>query len=142
MPVSYPYTASGGPIVAITQQLRKSFPQVVDASTLKKLGIAPQNESYVLGVLRFLGVIDKEGKKVDSAAKVFLNHDESAFQKAFAGLVKAAYQDLFSLHGDDAWKLDTDGLITFFRQSAESSQIVGQRQATTFTTLCALSWPC
>ncbi len=138
MSTSYPYTASGGPIVAIVQQLRRSFPAVVDASTLKKLAIAPKNESYVLGVLRFLGILDQEGKKAEKASKVFLHHDEVAFQKAFSELVKTAYQELFSLHGDAAWDLDTDALITFFRQSAESSQIVGQRQANTFKTLSAL----
>lgn len=139
MSTPYPYTSSGGPIVAIVQQLRKSFPASVDASTLKKLAIAPKNESYVLGILRFIGVIDEEGKKVETASKAFLNHDESAFQKAFSGLVKASYHELFSLHGDAAWKLDTDALISFFRHSAESSQIVGQRQANTFKTLAALA---
>jgi len=139
MSTSYPYTASGGPVVSIIQQLRRSFPAVVDASTLKKLAIAPKNESYVLGVLRFLGILDQEGKKADKASKVFLHHDEAAFQKAFSELVKTAYQELFSLHGDAAWDLDTDGLISFFRHSAESSQIVGQRQANTFKTLSALS---
>ena len=126
-------------MVAIVQQLRRSFPGVVDASTLKKLAIAPKNESYVLSVLRFLGILDPEGKKIEKASKVFLHHDEQAFQKAFSELVKAAYHELFSLHGDAAWDLDTDGLISFFRHSAESSQIVGQRQANTFKTLSALS---
>jgi hypothetical protein len=139
MPTSYPYTPSGGPIVAIVQQLRRSFPATVDASTLKKLAIAPKNESYVLGVLRFIGVLDSEGKKTEQAGKVFLHHEETGFQKAFAELVKAAYTELFSLHGDAAWELDTDALISFFRHSAESTQIVGQRQANTFKTLSALT---
>lgn len=139
MSTSYPYTASGGPIVAIIQQLRRSFPALVDASTLKKLAIAPKNESYVLGVLRFLGILDQEGKKDEKASKAFLHPQEAAFQKAFSELVQTAYKELFSLHGDAAWDLDTDGLISFFRHSAESSQIVGQRQANTFKTLSALS---
>jgi hypothetical protein len=40
------------------EQLRRSFPKTVNAETLKKLGIAPQNESYIINVLRFIGVID------------------------------------------------------------------------------------
>ena len=139
MSTPYPYISSGGPIVAIVQHLRRSFPAVIDASTLKKLAIAPKNESYVLNVLRFLGVLDQEGKKAENASKIFLNHEDAAFQKAFSELVKAAYKELFSLHGEAAWSLDTDALISFFRHSAESSQIVGQRQANTFKTLSALA---
>lgn len=139
MPTPYPYTPSGGPIVAIVQHLRRSFPAVVDASTLKKLGIAPKNESYVIGVLKFIGLLDDEGKKNEKAGKVFLHHEEAAFQKAFSELVKSGYHELFALHGDAAWELDSNGLISFFRQSAESSLIVGQRQANTFRTLSALA---
>jgi Family of unknown function (DUF5343) len=54
-------------------------------------------------------------------------------------MIKDAYVDLFALHGDSAWTLDVDALITFFRQADQSSGIVGSRQANTFRTLAALS---
>ena len=60
----YPYVASAGPLVKAVSHLRKSFPKEVTADTLRKLGVAPKNESYVINVLRFLGVVDEEGKKV------------------------------------------------------------------------------
>jgi hypothetical protein len=59
----------------------------------------------------------------------------SSFQKAFSEIVKTAYSDLFSLHGDGAWNLDDSKLITFFRQTDQSSQLVGSRQAGTFKAL-------
>jgi hypothetical protein len=52
-------------------------------------------------------------------------------------LVKAAYSDLFKLHGDDAWALDSGKLITYFRQTDQSSELVGTRQASTFRALVA-----
>jgi hypothetical protein len=61
------------------------------------------------------------------------------FQKAFGQMVKDAYVDLFGLHGETAWALDSDSLITFFRQADQSSGIVGTRQANTFRTLAALA---
>ena len=135
----YPYISSGGPLTQAVSQLRKSFPSVVDAELLKKLGLAPNNESYLINILRFLGLIDKESKKIAEKAKAFVLHDQVAFESEFANLVQAAYSDLFDIRGEEAWTIDRNALITFFRQSDESTDIVGQRQATTFATLASLS---
>ena len=135
----FPYVASAGPLVKAITQLRKSFPKEVTAETLKKLGIAPNNESYVITTLRFLKIIDSEGKKIEAAGKIFSNHDDAAFTKEFESLVHAAYHELFDLQGDDAWQLEKGPLTQFFRTSDQSSDIVGQRQAVTFKGLAALS---
>jgi hypothetical protein len=135
----FPYVASAGPLVRTIEHLRKSFPREVTADTLRKLGVAPKNESYVINVLRFLGVIDDEGKKVDAKAKALLQHKNEEFQKEFEALVKAAYEELFELHGDAAWGLDRAGLTQFFRTTDHSSDIVGTRQAGTFANLAGLS---
>lgn len=135
----HPYTSGSNGLVAAIAQLRKSFPATVTADTLKKLGIAPNNETYIINILRFLGIIDAEGNKVAEAAKVLLQHDETSFQKGFAGIVQAAYKDLFELHGDGAWTESYDSLITFFRNADETSDIVGRRQAATFQTLATLA---
>lgn len=136
----HPYLSGSGPLFQIVSQLRRSFPAGgVTAETLRKLGLAPNNETYVINILRFIGVIDEEGRKTDAAAKVLNQHDDAAFQGAFAELVESAYSDLFSLHGADAWKLDLDKLIQYFRSTDDTSAIVGRRQATTFQALSALS---
>jgi hypothetical protein len=136
----YPYVASAGPLIKTIDHLRRrSFPKEVTAETLRKLGVAPKNESYVISVLKFLNIIDGEGKKVDANANVFVQHKDDAFQKEFEALVRTAYDELFELHGDDAWKMDRESLTQFFRTSDHSSEIVGSRQAGTFTYLAALS---
>ncbi len=60
----YPYVPSAGPLVKTVSHLPKSFPREVTADTLRKLGVAPKNESYVINVLRFLNIIDDEGKRL------------------------------------------------------------------------------
>jgi Family of unknown function (DUF5343) len=120
-------------------QLRKSFPNTVSSETIKKLGIAPNNESYVINVLQYIGVIDSEGKKTNGAAKVFSQHRDEEFTKAFSSLVQTAYSSLFDLHGNNAWELSNDDLITFFRQSDQTSETIGGRQANTFKVLAGLS---
>lgn len=139
MATTHPYIGGSGAIIQAVNHLRRSFPSTVTADTLKKLGIAPKNESYLINILRFLGTIDEEGKRTEEAAKVFNVHEDAGFQKAFGAIVKNAYVDLFALHGEATWGLDADALITFFRQADQSSGIVGGRQASTFRTLAALA---
>lgn len=84
MATTHPYITSSGPIVQIVTHLRRSFPSVVDAGTIKRLGIAPKNESYLVNILRFLGLIDAEGKKTTAASKIFAVQEDEKFQKEFA----------------------------------------------------------
>lgn len=136
---TYPYISGVGNIAQMVTQLRKSFPATITSETVKKLGLAPNNESYVINVLQFIGVIDSEGKKTTDAAKVFSHHKDEEFSKHFGALVQKAYSGLFDLHGNNAWKLSNDDLITFFRQSDQTSAIIGGRQAGTFKVLAGLS---
>lgn len=135
----HPYMSGSGGLVQAVTHLRKSFPAQVTAETLKKLGIASNNESFVLNILRFVGVLDADGKKNAKAATVFNQHDDAAFQAGFAELVASAYSDLFTLHGEQAWTLPTDKLISYFRNTDHTSALVGQRQASTFQALSALA---
>ena len=138
MASKHPYTSGSAGLNQVVAHLRRSFPAQVTAETLKKLGIAPNNETYVLNTLRFIGVLDSENKKNAVAASVFNKHDDAEFQSSFSKLVQTAYADLFSLHGDSAWSLSTDKLISYFRNTDHTSAIVGQRKATAFQALAVL----
>lgn len=133
----HPYANANGALIQLLDQLKKSFPSAVDADLLKKLGIAPKNESYVINVIRFLGLIDEEGKRIEKAHKIFTIHETQDFQKAFAGLVESAYSGLFDIHKEGAWTQPDGKLISFFRQADQSSELVGGRQASTFKTLAS-----
>lgn len=135
----HPYMSGSAGLVQTTGHLRKSFPAQVTAETLKKLGIASNNETYVINILRFIKVLDDEGKKTPKASSVFTKHNDEEFQNGLAAMVEAAYSDLFSLHGKQAWDLPTDKLISYFRSTDHTSAIVGQRQASTFQALAGLS---
>lgn len=135
----HPYMSGSGGITQLTNQLRRSFPSTVTAETLKKLGIAPNNETYVLNILKFIGVLDAENKKTAAATPIFNQHNDSDFQEQFSKLVGQAYHELFDLHGPDAWGLSIDKLIAFFRNHDGTSDIVGKRQASTFQALARIS---
>ena len=138
MATSYPYVSAPGALVKLFEQFRKSFPAVVDAATLKKFEIAPNNESYVINTIRFLGLIDEAGKKAEGVADFFFG-DDPTFQSGLGTLIATAYAPLFADHGDDAWEKAIDALTPWFRVTDKTSDVVGGRQATTFKTLAALA---
>jgi hypothetical protein len=139
MAQKFPYTPTAGALVQFLNQLRKSFPPNVDSTILKKLGLAPNNESYILNVIKFIGLIDEKGVKNPKHQALFSIADDAKFSAEFSKIVQEAYSELFKLHGDDAWQLSKPSLSTFFRQSDGTSAIVGDRQVATFTALAELA---
>lgn len=135
----HPYMSGGGALLKAIQHLRRSLPGTIDSSVLKKLGLAPKNESYLISILQFIGVISEDGAPTTEARAIFTQHDDSVFAKKFSEMVKKAYVDLFKLHGDKAWTLEQASLVTYFRQTDQTSTVVGTRQATTFQALAAIS---
>jgi Family of unknown function (DUF5343) len=136
---SHPYISGAGNITHMIGFLRKNFPATVTSDTVKKLGLASKNESYVINVLQFLGLIDEQGKRIDAGHAALSKHDDGEFHLAFEGIVKAAYSDLFDLRGDDAWAMNKNQLIGYFRSADKTGEIIGSRQAGVFVALRELA---
>ena len=131
----HPYVQAPKHLSECIARFRRSLPTTVNAETLKKLGIASNNERYVIGTFRFLELIDEEGKTTDEARKLFSQADDGAFQEQLSIVVRSHYSDLFELHGDNAWTLSRVELATYFRNADQTSEIVGSRQSMTFRIL-------
>lgn len=138
MATSHPYISGAGNVTQMIQHLRKNFPANVTSETVKKLGLASNNESYVINALQFIGLIDEEGKKTEKGAEVLV-HGNDTFAKAFKELLQDAYVDLFELHGEDMWKLDRAGLVNYFRKADKTSEPIGGRQAALFRAFAGLA---
>jgi hypothetical protein len=128
---SHPYISGAGNIAQMIAYLRKNFPATVTSETVKKFGLAPQNESYIINALQFIGIIDQEGKRTEPGHQVFLLGDDE-FPKAFEGLIRSAYSDLFDTRGEDAWTMTKPQLTGYFRATDKTSEIIGSRQAGVF----------
>lgn len=136
---SHPYISGAGNITQIIGFLRKNFPNTVNADTVKRFGVASNNESYVINVLQFLGLIDEQGKRTEAGHEAMTKHDEAEFHSVFEGIVKTAYTDLFGLRGDDAWTMNKQQLIGYFRSADKTSDVIGSRQAGVFVALRELA---
>jgi len=135
----HPYTPTVKSLSKIIGHLRSAPPKgAVSVETLKKLQMAPKNERSLIGILRFVGIIDDKGKLTKEANDVFVKHKDEDFHKSFDPLVKKSYSELFDLHGDRAWSLAKDELISFFRNHDKTGAAVGARQASTFMVLASL----
>ncbi|MBS3919565.1 MAG: DUF5343 domain-containing protein [Deltaproteobacteria bacterium] len=71
----HPYMSGGGALVKAIQHLRRSLPTTIDAAVLKKIGLAPKNESYLINILQFIKVIKEDGTPTDEARSIFTQHD-------------------------------------------------------------------
>jgi hypothetical protein len=74
---TYRYSSGQTAVVQAFDRLRKGFPAKVDAGYLQRFSIAPANESYIISILRFLGLIDEEGNKVDATTGHFYAGDDA-----------------------------------------------------------------
>jgi hypothetical protein len=110
----------------------------VDAGYLQRFSIASANESYIISILRFLGLIDEDGNRVEDKTYYFFGDDDS-FKSGLEGALRTAYSQVFDEMGDGALDAPKDGLTHWFRVSDKTSDLVGQRQASTFQTLAALA---
>ena len=135
---SHPYIPSGGMLIQTFDQFRRAFPKTINAETLKKLSLAPNNESRIIALFKFFEFIDDNGNKTDAGKKLFIIHDDKKFQDQLKKIVKEKYDELFELRGEDAWTLDRDSLIGFFRTADETSALTAQRQSIAFGTLASL----
>lgn len=135
---SYPYTSGQSAIVQAIAQLRKGLPPKIDAGYLQRFNIARANESYIISILRFLGLINEEGNPVDKNTDYFFGDDDT-FERGLDRALRAAYSQLFDEMGEDALSADRDKLIGWFRAADKTTAVVGQRQASTFQMLAALA---
>lgn len=128
---AHPYISGPGSVTQMIGHLRKNFPTSVTSETVKKFAIAPNNESYVINALQFLGVLDDDGKRTKEAHDVFVLGD-TEFPSAFGKMVQKAYHDIFDLRGEDAWTLSRPDLVSYFRTTDKTSEVIGGRQAGLF----------
>lgn len=90
--VTFPYGPSSGMLEAL-KLMRKSTPAKIDGNFLRMNKIAPGNEYKVIGALRFLGIIDEEGRPTEKSR--LLKAKGATFTSNLQSLVREAYASLF-----------------------------------------------
>lgn len=104
-----PYGPTRGTIQAL-QMLRRTTPTRIDSDLLRVNKVAPGNEYKVVGALRFLGLIDDEGRPTDTSR--LLKTKGATYTLALQDIVRNAYSGVFRALRHD--ELTRDGIYNYF----------------------------
>ncbi|MBE0479728.1 MAG: DUF5343 domain-containing protein [Dehalococcoidia bacterium] len=104
-----PYGPSRGTLQAL-QLLRRTTPPRIDSDFLRVNKIAPGNEYKVVGALRFLGLVDDEGRPTENSR--LLKTKGATFTLALQEIVRNTYSGIF-----DRFRprdISRDGIYNYF----------------------------
>jgi len=104
-----PYGPTKGTIQAL-QMLRRTTPSRIDSDYLRVNKVAPGNEYKVVGALKFLGLIDDEGRPTESSR--LLKTKGATYTLALQDIVRTAYAGVFRTLRHD--ELTRDGIYNYF----------------------------
>lgn len=109
----YAYTTVPGKLRDLLGAIPKmGVPEKATQKWMDGIGYRGGNAHTILPVLRFVGVIDKDGVPTD-VWKALRRNDKTG-RAAFAAAVRDAYSDLFAVY-PDANRKDDEALRNFFR---------------------------
>ncbi len=81
----------------VLQRIRKRAPTVMDIEVLKGWGISEANARKILPALRFLGIVDGDGKPLPLWNDL-TTRDDAAYRKKVGSMVHEAYKKLFDAY--------------------------------------------
>jgi hypothetical protein len=90
--------------------LRRTTPSRIDSDYLRVSKIAPGNEYKVVGALRFLALIDDDGRPTDSSR--LLKTKGATYTLALQDIVRNAYSGVF--HTLKPKEITRDGIYNYF----------------------------
>lgn len=129
----YPYTTVPGKLRDVLQKIPKiGRPDKVTVAWLKSAGWTSSNDSSIIPVLKFVGLVGQDGRPTDLWHAV-RSSDTGSRARVGEG-IKAAYADLFALY-PDAHRKDTESLRNFFRTHTSGGEQVQSKLVQTFQTL-------
>lgn len=129
-----PYGPTKGTLQAL-QLLRRMTPSRIDSDFLRVNKIAPGNEYKVVGALRFLGLIDAEGRPTDSSR--MLKTKGATYTLALQDIIRGTYSGLFRALRPS--ELTRDGIYNYFVTDGSLGAEMATKATRFLTKLCRLA---
>jgi hypothetical protein len=108
------------------------IPQKFTNKTLKRLGLSSSTDQRLLGVLKFIGIIDQSGTPT-----LLWSEYRKSPRTALAKATRTAYSDLF-IHFPDAHQRDAEALRTYFAATSSLGAVAVTQMVSTFRAICQL----
>lgn len=126
-----PYAAVGNVLDVLDRYRNRNLPEVLDLAAMRTAGVPEGMVGRTLAALRFLGLLT-EANEPTAEWRALTDVSPDVFPQLLAGLVRAAYADVFALVDPS-----TDGqerIRSAFQQFQPKSQI--DRMVSLFLALC------
>jgi hypothetical protein len=115
--------------------MRKSTPPKVDGNLLRLHKIAPGNEYKVVGALKFLGIIDDDGRPTEKSC--LLKTKGPTFTAALRNIISSAYKNLFQLLNGGGYT--AEDIHNYFITEEDLTPEMATKTTRFFIQLCQLA---
>jgi hypothetical protein len=120
---TYPYTPVTGKLKTLLQKVRTTgVPPKLSVAHLKTLGFTSSNDTSMVGVLRFIGLIDSSNIPTSLWSEYRGQKHRAVLGKA----IKQGYADLFALYPEANTASVTDLTHVFSTSSTAGEQVIKQ----------------
>lgn len=128
-----PYTPSPNNVKRFFEDIQGlGIPLKVNKAYLSTIRFRSSNDSYLVGVCKFLGFVDTAGKPTTKWSDF---KDKTKAPRVMADAIKTAYVDLYSTY-PDAEKKDDATLENYFASTSLVADSVAKLMVRTFKNLC------
>jgi hypothetical protein len=128
---AYPYTPVTGKLKALLSKVRSTgTPPKLSAAHLKTLGFTSSNDASMVGVLKFIGLVDSGG----IPTPLWSDYRGQTHKKILGRAIRQGYSDLFAVY-PDANVRSTGDLTHVFSTSSTGGEQVVKQTVQTFKTL-------
>jgi hypothetical protein len=109
-----PYAPLANVVGLIRRRREKGLPEILNTDKLTQLGIPDGNISRTLQALRFLNLIDEEGRQLASFNRL-ATAKENEYPNVLADIIRSAYHDAFAIIGTNPNDVTDRELVDAFR---------------------------
>src|SRR5258707_4923436 len=120
-----PYAPLANVVGLIRRRRDKGMPEVLNAERLAQMGITEGNISRNLQALRFLNLIDEEGRQTASFNRLALAK-ENEYPGVLAEIIKGAYHDVFTIIDDlnEATDVELNDAFRFYQPQSQRNRMI------------------
>jgi uncharacterized protein DUF5343 len=120
---TYPYTPVTGKLKTLLQKIRSTgIPPKLSAAHLKSLGFTSSNDPSMVGVVKFIGLVDGSG----IPTSLWSEYRGQKHRAVLGRAIKQGYADLFALYPDANSRPISDLTHVFSTSSTGGEQVVRQ----------------
>jgi hypothetical protein len=131
----FTYTTVPGKIKPFLEKIRQvGVPPKASAQWLKSIGYLSSNDSSLVAVLKFIGLIDATGIPTG----IWSNYRGAHHKKVLGEAIRNGYAELFAVY-PNAWEVETKDIEHVFSTSSSAGKQVISKTIATFNALCELA---